>query len=96
MWLKKLTITDFIEEKIWEKHQVTGAEVEECVINRRSLRLRHPKNPVRSILLGATDKGRLLKIVLEFHGQGRYFLVTALEMDAKEKRRYGKKVKGHS
>ena len=96
MWLKKLTITDFIEEKIWEKHQVTRAEVEECIINRRSLRLRHPKNPVRSIILGATDKGRLLKIVLEYHGRGRYFLVTALEMDAKEKRRYGKKIKGHS
>jgi hypothetical protein len=96
MWLKRLIIADFIEEKIWEKHQVTGVEVEECILSSRSLRLRHPKNPARNIILGATVRGRLLKIVLEFHGQGRYFLVTALEMDAKEKRRYGKKIKGHS
>src|SRR5262245_35181035 len=40
--------------------------------------------------------GRFLKIILEFHGQGRYFLVTAMDMELKEKRRYGKKITGRS
>jgi uncharacterized DUF497 family protein len=96
VWLKKLIVADFIKEKIWEKHQVSRLEVEECLVNRRNVRLRHKKNPARSIVLGATENGRLLKIILEFQGQGRYFLITALEMEPKEKRRYGKKIKGNS
>jgi len=96
MWLKKLIVADFIEEKIWEKHQVTRVEVEECLLSQRSMRLRHRKNPVRSVVLGDTQVGRFLKIILEFHGQGRYFLVTAMDMEPKEKRRYGKKIKGYS
>ena len=96
MWLKKLIVADFIEEKIWEKHQITRAEIEECLVNQRSMRLRHKKNPVRSIVLGVTQVGRFLKIILEFHGQGRYFLVTAMDMEPKEKRRYGKRIKGRS
>lgn len=68
MWLRKLIVADFIEEKIWEKHQVTRLEVEECLVNRRSVRLRHAKNPTRSVVLGATPNGRLLKIILEFQG----------------------------
>lgn len=96
MWLKKLIVTDFIKEKIWEKHQVSRLEVEECLVNRRHVRLKHAKNLARSVVLSATQNGRLLKIILEFQGQGRYFLVTALEMEPREKRRYGKKIKGGS
>jgi len=96
MWLKRLIVEDFIEEKLWEKHQVTREEVEECLVNGRSIRLRHKRNPVRLVVLGATQSGRLLKIILEFQGRGQYFLVTAMNMEAEERKRYGKKVKGHS
>jgi uncharacterized DUF497 family protein len=96
MWLKKLIVKDFIEEKLWEKHQVTRGEVEECLVNRRSIRLRHKRNPVRLIVLGVTQGGRLLKIILEFQGRGQYFLVTAMNMEPEERKQYGKKVKGHS
>jgi hypothetical protein len=47
-------------------------------------------------VLGATQNGRLLKVILQYQGQGQYFLVTAMDMESKEKRRYGKKIKGHS
>ena len=45
--------------------------------------------------MGATRGDRLLKIVLQFHGKGRYFLVTAMDMTAKERKQYGKKIAGH-
>jgi len=45
--------------------------------------------------MGATLAGRLLKIVFQFHGKGRYFLVTAMDVTAKERKQYGKKIAGH-
>jgi len=44
--------------------------------------------------MGATRR-RLLKIVLQFHGRGRYFLLTAMDLTAKERKQYGKKITGH-
>ena len=96
MWLQKLIIRGFIEEKIWEKHRVRRYEIEEALTHRQAIRLRHKKDPVRSVVIGATQGGRLLKIILEFQGKGYYFLVTAMDLNAKEKRHYGKKIKGHS
>ena len=95
VWLNKLIVKDFIEEKIWEKHRVKQHEVEEALTHRQAIRLRHKKNPVRLVVIGGTQTGRLLKIILEFQGKGRYFLVTAMDLNAKEKKHYGKKIKGH-
>jgi hypothetical protein len=58
--------------------------------------LRHKKNPVRVVVISATLARRLLKIVLQFHGKGRYFLVTAMDLTARERKQYGKKITGHS
>ena len=96
MWLQKLIIRRFIEEKIWEKHRVRRYEIEEALAHRQAVRLRHTRDPVRSVIIGATQGGRLLKIVLEFQGKGQYFLVTAMDITAKEKRHYGKKIKDRS
>ena len=92
MWLKKLIIKKFIEAKIWEKHRVKRQEVEEVLTYRHAIRLRHRKNPVRVVVVGATQARRLLKIILQFHGRGRYFLVTAMELNPKERKQYGKKI----
>jgi hypothetical protein len=96
LWLSRLIVKTFIEEKIWEKHRVTRYEIEETLTHRRAIRLRHKKNPVRVVVISATLARRLLKIVLQFHGKGRYFLVTAMDLTARERKQYGKKITGHS
>lgn len=96
VWISRLVIEDFIEEKIWQKHRVRRYEVEEVLTYRQAIRLRHKRDPVRIVLIGATHTGRLLKIILEFQGKGRYFLVTAMDLNPKEKRQYAKKIKGHT
>jgi hypothetical protein len=95
LWLSKLIVTAFIEAKVWEKHRVTRYDIEEALTHRRAIRLRHKQDPVRVVVMGATIAGRLLKIVLQFHGKGRYFLVTAMDMTTKERKQYGKKIAGH-
>ena len=95
LWLSKLIVESFIEEKIWDKHRVTRSEIEEALAHRRAIRLRHRQHPVRVVVISATLSGRLLKIVLQYHGKGRYFLVTAMDLTAKERKQYGKKVTGH-
>jgi uncharacterized DUF497 family protein len=96
LWLNKLIIENFIEEKIWEKHRVKRQEVEEVLAHRQAIRLTHKKDPVRVVIIGATQARRLLKIILQFHGRGRYFLVTAMELNPKERKQYGKKITGRS
>jgi uncharacterized DUF497 family protein len=96
LWLNKLIIENFIEEKIWEKHRVKRQEVEEVLAHRQAIRLTHKKDPVRVVIIGATQARRLLKIILQFHGRGRYFLVTAMDLNLKERKQYGKKIAGRS
>jgi ribulose bisphosphate carboxylase small subunit len=96
LWLNKLIVKAFIEEKIWQKHRVKRNEIEEVLAHRRAIRLRHKKNPVRVVILGPTQTRRLLKIILQFQGEGRYFLVTALDLTNKERMQYGKKITRHS
>jgi hypothetical protein len=96
LWLSRLIVKAFIEEKIWEKHRVARYEIEEALTHRRSIRFRHKKNPVRVVVISATVARRLLKIVLQFHGKGRYFLVTAMDLTARERKQYGKKITRHT
>jgi hypothetical protein len=96
LWISKLIVTAFIEEKIWDKHRVKRHEIEEVLAHRRTIRLRHRKDPIRVIIIGVTLAHRLLKIILQFHGRGRYFLVTAMDLTTKERKQYGKKITGRS
>ncbi|MSP38305.1 MAG: hypothetical protein EXR70_07430 [Deltaproteobacteria bacterium] len=96
LWLNQLIVTAFIAEKIWEKHRVRRYEVEEVLAHRQAIRLRHKQDPVRVVVIGRTQARRLLKIVLQFQGRGRYFLVTAMDLTGKERTRYEKKNAGHS
>jgi len=96
LWLNELIVKTFIEEKIWQKQQVKRNEIEEVLAHRQAIRLRHKKNPVRVVILGSTQTRRLLKIILQFQGKGRYFLVTAMDLTNKERMHYGKTITGHS
>jgi len=96
LWLNQLIVTAFIAEKIWEKHRVRRYEVDEVLAHRQAIRLRHKQDPVRVVVIGGTQARRLLKIILQFQGRGRYFLVTAMDLTGKERTRYEKKIAGHS
>jgi len=54
VWISRLIVEGFIEEKIWQKHRVRRYEVEEALTHRQVIRLRHRKEPLRSVVIGAT------------------------------------------
>jgi hypothetical protein len=43
------------------------------LLHRQAIRLTHKKDPVRVVIIGATQARRLLRIILQFHGRERYF-----------------------
>jgi len=55
LWLNKLIVKAFIEEKLWEKHRVRRHEIEEVLAHRQAIRLRQKQNPVRVVIIGATQ-----------------------------------------
>jgi uncharacterized protein len=87
-----------IDELIWDEwnerhiadHGVDPQEVEETVSDPSSLflRTRGSARVRRSIVLGLTDSGRYLFVVLEPFGEGRANVVTARDMSDGERRRF--------
>lgn len=73
---------------VWHlrRHQVTMAEVREVAYNPRSWLKRGQRG--RYYLLGQTEAGRYLKVVLDPLGSGRYYPVTAYDMGESERRAY--------
>jgi len=95
-----LRITDFIWlesviEKLEVKHGVDPGEVEEVFANREDLRLRKvKKGRIRQEhvyrALGRTHGGRYLVVFFIHKPPSQAFIVSAREMDAKERRGYAK------
>jgi hypothetical protein len=81
-----------IEEKIWIKHQVTVDEMEEALFNRH-IEKRKPGDLRRRYIYGRTDAGRYLFIVVEQLSPRHFFLLTAMDMDKGERKKYGKRLK---
>lgn len=71
------------------RHNVTPAEVEDVVYEARSLILRTRQN--RYMVYGQTGYGRYLKVVIEPLGQGRFYPITAYEMDDTDRQLYRRK-----
>ncbi len=76
------------------RHDVVPAEVEaavlydpEVLLERAGLARRDPSQTVY-VVLGRTEAGRYLMVVLIHEGGGVAMPVTARDMDAKERRRY--------
>lgn len=83
-----LEIDPHIEDKIETKHGVTVAEVDEvCLSAYKPLRLREGLYA----LLGHTQAGRYLVVVLAPKGGGGWKIVTARAMEPDERRRYRRK-----
>ena len=80
-----------LEDLVWDsfnsthivKHNVTQAEVAEAYQNR--LEVSETKKG-RLLLVGKTNSGRWISVVLANKGNGTYYPVTARDSDKKERR----------
>lgn len=90
-WILKL------DELLWDawneehvlRHGVEPREVEEAVFDASSLVLRtRGKDQTRYVILGLTDAGRYLFVVLEPQAGNRAYVITARDMDDGERRRF--------
>lgn len=88
LWIDELEIDPQIEDKLWVKHHVEVAEVEEaCFGEHRAERTRAGLY----LVLGQTESGRYLAAVLAPKGGGRWKIVSARDMTDPERRRYGRR-----
>ena len=84
---------DIIDKLAW-KHNVAINEVVEIFASKpRIERLERGHRPGEDLYLasGQTDTGRYIVVFFIHKANGQALIVTAREMTAKERRRYGKK-----
>lgn len=88
LWIDELEIDPQIEDKPWVKHHVDVDEVEEvCFGQHRAERTRAGLY----LILGQTDAGRFVAVILAPKGGGHWKIVSAREMTDPERRRYGRR-----
>lgn len=81
--------TQVIVYKIWQKHHVIPEEVEEAIFDNNPICLKGTTNSYW--VYGRAVSGRYLFVVLRTKGKrARYTVITAREMQNKEKRYYEK------
>jgi uncharacterized DUF497 family protein len=89
-----------LDELIWDdwnddhvrRHGVEPSEIEEAVVDRRAMVLRtRGREERRYIVLGKSEAGRRLFVVLEPLGANRGYVITARDMSESERRRYEKR-----
>jgi len=90
-----LTISKTVTKKLYEKHNVTKEEVEECFYNRikgllEDIREQHKTNPPTMWFIAETNEGRFLKIVFIELPNETYEIKTAYEPNEDEVRIYEK------
>ncbi|MGH7960342.1 MAG: BrnT family toxin [Candidatus Binatia bacterium] len=88
----EVEISPAIEEKLWIKHRVTVEEVEEALLNPH-IEKRKPGSRKRRYVYGRTESGRYLFMVVEHIALRRFFLLTAMDMDQGERKKYGRQLK---
>lgn len=76
------------------RHQVRPHEVEETVYDARS-EIRRLKQK-RYMVYGQTASGRYLKLVIEALNTGRFYPVTAYEMDDSDRRSFRRRSGGRA
>jgi uncharacterized DUF497 family protein len=78
----------FNEAHIWERHQLTRAEVEEVAYgSAENLYARHTYGD-RFLVIGPKADRRLIVLILAPKGSGKYYPVSARLADRKERREY--------
>lgn len=82
-------------QKNWEKHHVTPLECEQVFFTRPFVVIEdglHSEDEARYYVLGRTDAGRLLFVVFTIRN-GRIRVISARDMNKKERRQYYEEVK---
>jgi len=75
------------------RHQVSRQEVEEAVSSSSAYVLRGPGKGLY-VVLGTTDSGRYLKVILRVKATKTAFVITALDMNVADRALYRKKRRG--
>lgn len=76
-----------------KKHEVTNEEAEEVFADEEALLLddyKHSGSEKRFMLMGKTDRGRLLSLIYTQRGK-KIRIISARSMNKKERRRYAAK-----
>jgi uncharacterized DUF497 family protein len=80
-------------DKLWDKHRVEVHEVVQALENHRRV-LRFERGRVRGedvyMALGQTDGGRYLAVFFVYKASNDVIVISARDMDAGERRKYGK------
>lgn len=94
MRIREIIITPYVIDKLIWKHHVSEAEVRQVLRNRPKIRF-WEKGRLEGenlyLALGQTDAGRYLAVYFIYKRNQNALIVTARNMDAKERRRYAKK-----
>ena len=78
----------FNEVHIWERHQLTRAEVEEVAYGRPENLYARQAYGGRFLVIGPKADRRLLVLILAPKGSGNYYPVSARPADRKERGEY--------
>jgi uncharacterized DUF497 family protein len=78
----------FNEVHIWERHQLTRAEVEEVAYGRPENLYARQTYGGRFLVIGPKADRRLLGLILAPKGSGNYYPVSVRPADRKERREY--------
>jgi hypothetical protein len=84
---------DIVDKLLW-KHNVSRQEVEEVFQNKPKFKLLekgHIKNENLYSMRGQTNAGRYLVVLFIYKKTKEALIVTARDMDSKERMNYGKK-----
>ena len=94
MHIKRVIIQDDYSDKIWRKHQVDEDEMREVLLHRRTFFRKLEKGRVAGEDLfgayGQTEAGRYLSVFFIYKLTHDAFVISARDMDKKERKRYAK------
>ncbi len=88
MSILELVWDTFNEAHIWERHQLTRAQVEEVAYGPAENLYARQTYGGRFLVMGPKADRRLMVLILAPKGSGKYYPVSARPADRKERREY--------
>lgn len=93
MQIRHVVITDEIDEKIERKHHVSSVEVDEMFFSSSERPLVRKSYQGRYVAFGCTLAGRYLTVVFTWISKDTVKVITARDMEEKEKQYYRRRKK---